>query len=129
MLDELVRCSRLGIGDYVLHPGSHPAGTDTAIKRIADALGELLDLTEGTGEATSPPVRVLLETTAGQGNQAGSTFEELRAIIDGIGNARGIGAADRIGVCVDTSHIFAAGYDIRTKAAYDKTMAHFAAAA
>jgi len=109
LLDELGRCAMLGVGDLVIHPGSHPSGPGEAIGYICDALNKAFDETRDVG------VRVLLETTAGAGNQAGRTFDELRRMIDLIEFPR------RIGVCVDTCHIFAAGYDIRTEAAYRKT--------
>ncbi len=109
LLDETRRCDMLGIADLVIHPGSHPAGPDTAIKLISEALNTLFDDTPELN------VRILLETTAGQGNQVGRSFEELRRIIELVRPRK------RIGVCVDTCHIFAAGYDIRTEAAYRKT--------
>jgi len=111
LLDELRRCHALGIGDLVIHPGSHPAGTETGIRLIADGLNRVLGETLDT--------RVLLETTAGQGTQVGAAFEELRAIIDLIEQQ------ERIGVCVDTCHVFAAGYDIRTEHAYCGTFELF----
>jgi len=111
LADEIRRCARLGIGDIVIHPGSHPAGIDTATRMIAAALSGVLDRTAGC------PVRVLLETTAGQGSQVGSTFEQLRALLD-IATPTA-----RLGVCVDTCHIFAAGYDIRTAPAWRDTTA------
>jgi len=109
LIDELRRCAALGIGDLVMHPGSHPAGPRAGIRTVAEGL------TAAFAETSGLPVRVLLETTAGQGNQIGSTFEELRAVI------RAVRPAGRVGVCVDTCHIFAAGYDIRTEPAYRST--------
>ena len=113
LLDELRRCHTLGIGDLVMHPGSHPAGTQTGIRLIADGLNRIL------GETRETRVRVLLETTAGQGTQVGGSLDELRAVIDLIERQ------ERIGVCVDTCHIFAGGYDIRTDAACRRTFALF----
>lgn len=113
LLDELNRCDMLGIGDLVIHPGSHPSGPGEAIGYICDALNEAFEKTPDI------KVRILLETTAGAGNQAGRTFDELRRMIDLIRFPK------RIGVCVDTCHIFAAGYDIRTEAAYRKTFDEF----
>jgi len=107
LLDELRRCQALGIGDLVMHPGSHPAGTDTGIRLIADGLNRIMAETRDT--------RILLETTSGAGTQVGGRFEELRAVIDLIEQR------ERVGVCVDTCHVFAAGYDIRTEHAYRST--------
>ena len=113
LLDELNRCDVLGIGDLVIHPGSHPSGPGEAIGYICDALNKAFDKTPDI------KVRILLETAAGAGNHAGRTFDELRRMIDLIQFPK------RIGVCVDTCHIFAAGYDIRTEAAYRKTFDEF----
>jgi len=115
LVDELRRCAMLGVRDHIIHPGSHPGGPGTAVPMIGDALNRAFDATPGLS------VRVLLETTAGMGNSVGRTFAELRSIIDLI-ESRG-----RIGVCVDTCHIFAAGYDIRTEAAYEATIAELLA--
>lgn len=115
LLDELRRCHALGIRDLVMHPGSNPAGRELAIEMIADGLNSIFAKTAKLG------VRVLLETTAGQGSQVGGSFAELRAIIDRIKCSD----SERIGVCVDTCHVFAAGYDIRTEAAYRSTFDEF----
>jgi len=113
LLDEIRRCRMLGIVDLVIHPGSHPAGAGEAIKLICESLNRIFD------ETADARVRVLLETTAGQGRQVGRRFEELRRMIDLIE------LPERIGVCVDTCHIFAAGYDVRTAAGYRKTFDEF----
>jgi len=113
LLDEVRRCRMLGIGDLVIHPGSHPRGPAEAIRLICESLNRLFESTPATG------VRILLETTAGQGRQVGRSFDELRRMIDRIEFPR------RIGVCIDTCHIFAAGYDIRTRPAYNKTFDEF----
>jgi len=113
LLDEVRRCRMLGVGDLVIHPGSHPAGRDEAIRLICESLNKLFQSTPDAG------VRILLETTAGQGSQVGRSFEELRRIIDLIEFPK------RVGVCVDTCHIFAAGYDIRTPSGYEKTFEEF----
>jgi len=108
MADDLGRCDRLGIEHLVIHPGTcedEEAGTE----RIATAVCELL----GQGGR----VRLLLETTAGQGSSVGWRFEHLAEII------RRCGRPGRLGVCIDTAHIFAAGYDIRRRKAYEATMA------
>ncbi|HUW81739.1 MAG TPA: deoxyribonuclease IV [Phycisphaerae bacterium] len=109
--DELVRCERLGIRDLIVHPGAHGGrGVLAGIARVTAALNELFDRTPGA------PVRILLETTAGQGNAIGHEFEQLAEIIGGVGNRR------RVGVCIDTAHVFAAGYDLRTLNGYAGTI-------
>lgn len=107
LTDELLRCERLGIPYLVFHPGS--AGEQPvprALRRVADALNRILDVHP---RLTPMP---LLETTAGQGRTLGRSFEELADIIGAVEQAH------RVGVCVDTCHVFAAGYDIRTAAGY-----------
>ena len=104
------RCAVLGIPYLVLHPGSHRgAGIDQGIGTIAATLNSLFEKTQGDS------VSILLEITAGQGNTIGSTFEELAGIIDLVEDR------SRVGVCFDTCHAFAAGYDIRTKKTYTST--------
>jgi deoxyribonuclease-4 len=99
MGDDLVRLEAMHLPLYNLHPGSHVGqGTAIGIEKTAALLNTLLD---GRFSGT-----VLLETMAGQGSEIGGTFEELRAIIDRVA------ANDRVGVCLDTCHVFAAGYDI-----------------
>jgi deoxyribonuclease-4 len=101
--DELERCAALGIPYLVTHPGAHVgSGEDTGLSREADALNRLFEA--GTGGATM----VLLETTAGQGTCLGYRFEHLATLIELVGHD------ERIGICVDTCHLLAAGYDIRT---------------
>lgn len=110
---ELERCNLLGIPSAVLHPGSHGGdGIDVGLRRVVAALDQVLDEHDGD-------TMVLLETTAGQGTGMGATFEELGYIL---ANCR---HGDRLGVCLDTCHIFAAGYDIRSAEGYDTTMARF----
>ena len=112
--DELETCGRLGIKKVVMHPGSHLADTpENGLARVSGAFDQLF------GEVPQFMGRVLLETTAGQGTNLGRTFEELRAIIDGSRHP------ERFGVCFDTCHTFAAGYDIATEAGYQDTMAQF----
>lgn len=114
---EMIRSARLGLPFVVLHPGNYVNGSpEIGMKRIVDGCCRILDRTP----ADSP--RLLLETTAGQGTGIGHTFEELAELL------AGIDAPERTGVCLDTCHIFAAGYDIRTPEAYGKTMAAFDAA-
>jgi deoxyribonuclease-4 len=111
-VDELTRCERLGIAHLVTHPGSHVgAGESYGLRRIARALNEIHRRARGLR------VQTLLETTAGQGTSLGHRFEHLAAII-----AR-IREGERLGVCVDTCHVFAAGYDLVTTEGYEATMA------
>lgn len=105
--DELERAEALGLRCVVIHPGSH-LGTGSAAgrARASAAVGEALRRTRGYR------VRIALENTAGAGGVLGRTFAELGALLDAAGRPR------RLGVCVDTCHLFAAGYDIRTPAGY-----------
>lgn len=97
--DDLMRMERLPGNYYNFHPGSHTGqGTDEGIRLIADALNGVLPKIQHT--------MVLLETMAGKGTEVGRSFEELRAIIDCVE------CSDKIGVCLDTCHVFDAGYDI-----------------
>ena len=98
LCDDLRRMAALPGNYYNFHPGSHVGqGTDIGIAQIADALKRAL--------APGYPVTVLLETMAGKGSEIGGRFEELKAIMDGVGD-------DSIGVCLDTCHVHDAGYDI-----------------
>ena len=104
---ELDRCEMLGIPCLVVHPGSHKgAGERAGIERIAKGLDGLLRARR------RQKVTVLLETTAGQGHCVGHRFEHLGKIMAAMRSAR------RVGVCVDTCHVFAAGYDIRSPGGY-----------
>ena len=108
MIDELDRAERLGIHAVVLHPGAHlGAGPDKGLDQIARSLDQV--------HAAIPNHRVvtLLETAAGQGSCLGCTFEELGQVIALVDDKR------RVGICIDTCHVFAAGYDIRTRAGYE----------
>ena len=112
---ELIRATALKIPYCVLHPGAHTDGKmDSGIQKIADTLNDIFAQTSGKS------TRLLLETTAGQGTSIGHTFEQLARIIEKIENR------NRVGICLDTCHIFAAGYDIRTEAAYLQTIDIFA---
>ncbi len=114
---ELIRSDKLQIPYVVLHPGSHKGDGEAAgIERIISRLNAVFSETKNAGP------RLLLETTAGQGACIGHRFEHLAAIMRGVENP------DRIGICLDTCHIFAAGYDISTPAGYRETMAAFDAA-
>jgi deoxyribonuclease-4 len=104
---ELDRAERLGIPYLVTHPGSHVgAGEADGIARVAEALNLLHDA------RPRHRVRVLLETTAGQGTSLGYRFEQLAAIVEQVK------AAEHIGICLDTCHLFAAGYDLRSVRGY-----------
>ena len=111
---ELVRSAMLDIPYVVLHPGSHMGSGETAgIRRIAESINRIF------AKLSDLKIHLLLETTAGQGSSVGQTFEQLAAIVDQVEKK------EAMGFCLDTSHIFAAGYDIRTRSAYQKTMAAF----
>ena len=98
LADDLRRMAALPGNFYNFHPGSHVGqGMETGISQIVDALKQAL--------APGYPVTVLLETMAGKGSEVGGKFEELKAIIDGVGS-------DNVGVCLDSCHIFDGGYDI-----------------
>jgi deoxyribonuclease-4 len=108
---ELVRSSQLSIPYVIMHPGSHMGtGEDEGLRRIAQGINTIFDHTPDIA------CRLLLETTAGQGSNLGYTFEQLAHISDMVE------AKERIGFCLDTCHVFAAGYDLRTKTAYQETM-------
>jgi deoxyribonuclease-4 len=111
LVDELDRAERLGIHAVVLHPGAHMgAGAEEGIDQIARSLDHV--------HATIPHHKVvtLLETSAGQGSCIGCSFDELGKILERVDDR------SRVGVCVDTCHIFASGYDIRTRAGYERTI-------
>lgn len=107
--DELERCERLGIQYLVLHPGANP-DLDRGISLIAEGLDHGLRAVPGE-------VQVLLEITAGQGNSIGHRFEHLARIIE---KTR---AADRVAICLDTCHLYMAGYDIGSRDGYKRTLA------
>ncbi len=112
-VDELQRCEMLNIPLVVMHPGSHGGdGVKAGLSRFIKNLDEAFSQADNQ-------VMLLLENTAGQGTGLGSQFEELAAIIEGSQHS------DRLGVCIDTCHTFAAGYDIRTKKTYQATMEEF----
>ena len=111
MVDEVQRADALGVPFIVMHPGSHlGAGEVVGLRKVAGSLDEIF---RATARST---VKIALETTAGQGTNLGYRFEHLAEII---AQSR---FPDRLAVCVDTCHIFAAGYDIRTPRGYGKTM-------
>ena len=107
---ELERCGILKIPYLVTHLGSHlGAGRERGLKRIIQAINEAYD-------STSSEVMLLLENTAGMRNSIGSTFEEIKYIIDNLKSP------DLVGVCFDTAHAYAAGYDLRTRRAVEETI-------
>ena len=108
--DELNRCEKLGIPLLVMHPGAHTgSGSEAGIQRVAAGLDRLFE--QGVGG----DVLVLLETTAGQGSCLGGSFEELARLIELLRHP------ERAAICVDTCHVFAAGYDIATEEGYHTT--------
>ena len=125
-IDELDRCAQLGLDRLNFHPGSHLAKVskkdkenrevmqpieDVCLDTIAESINIALDKTSG--------VSAVIENTAGQGSNLGWRFEHLAHIIDKVEDK------SRIGICIDTCHMFTAGYDIRTREAYDKTWGDF----
>lgn len=111
---ELERCEALGVGWLVLHPGSHVgSGEEAGLARVARGLGEV--------HAATPGLRaqILLENTAGQGTNLGYSFEHLAWLIEQTPEG------ERLGVCFDTCHAFAAGYELRTSEGYGATLETF----
>ena len=108
---EMRRCHALGIPRLVFHPGAHMgAGEEAGLRLVAESLNHALDC--GRDLAVTP----LLEVTAGQGSYLGHRFEHLAAILDRLESP------GRVGVCLDTCHLLAAGYDIATPRGYARTM-------
>ena len=112
-LDELQRCEQLGINRINFHPGSHlkKIEIDACLDRIAESINIALDQTKG--------VTAVIENTAGQGTNLGHTFEQLAHIINKVEDKT------RVGVCIDTAHTLAAGYEIRTEESYKETFQSF----
>ncbi len=125
-IDELQRCAQLGLDRLNFHPGSHLEKVakkdkenreimqpieDKCLDTIAESINIALDATSG--------VSAVIENTAGQGSNLGWRFEQLAHIIDKVEDK------SRIGICIDTCHMFTAGYDIRTRESYDKTWGEF----
>ena len=111
---EIERAEALGLDFLVSHPGAHGGdGEDVGIARLIESLDVI------HAETAGAKVRVALETTAGQGTYLGGRFEQLARILGGVQEP------ERLAVCLDTCHVFAAGYDIRTPATYNDTMADF----
>ena len=114
LVDELTRAEQLGILGVVLHPGAHmDSGEAAGVACIIAGLDRAHEATAGYKTLT------LIETTAGQGSALGYRFEQLQAMLGGVRTP------ERVGICFDTCHVFAAGYDIRTPETYAATMADF----
>lgn len=113
-LDEMQRCEQLGLTMLNFHPGSHLKQMDTndCLDRIAESINLTLDETSS--------VKAVIENTAGQGSNLGYSFAQLRRIIDGVTDK------SRVGVCIDTCHAFAAGYDLSTPSGYEAVWQEFA---
>ncbi len=112
-LDEMRRCEQLGLTMLNFHPGSHlnKISIEDCLDRIAESINLTLDVTSG--------VKAVIENTAGQGSNLGFTFEQIRRIIDGVEDK------ERVGVCIDTCHATAAGYDLTTPEGYAETWRQF----
>lgn len=112
-IDEIKRCEQLGLDRLNFHPGSHlkEISEEECLEYISESMNEAL--------RQSSSVKLVIENTAGQGSNLGYKFEHLAYLIENSIDK------DRVGVCIDTCHMFVAGYDIRTKEAYEKTMQNF----
>jgi deoxyribonuclease-4 len=111
--EEVSRCGKLGVDYVVAHIGSHMGkGSMVGVRNVADACNEAL-------EANSNNTMILIENMAGQKNSVGARFEELRLILDGVRQK------ERVGVCFDTCHAFAAGFDLSNKDGVESTLELF----
>lgn len=112
-IDEMHRCELLGLDRLNFHPGSHLNGVSPTqcLAYVAEGINRALEATHG--------VTAVIENTAGQGTNMGYAFEHIAEIINGVEDK------SRVGVCIDTCHAFAAGYELHTKEGYEKTMAEF----
>jgi deoxyribonuclease-4 len=114
LIIELQRCEELGVSSLVLHPGAHVgAGEEVGLRRVAQALGQVHAATPGFS------AQILLETTAGQGTSLGYSFDHLAWLLSHTPEG------ERLGVCLDTCHVFAAGYELRTLEGYADTIETF----
>ncbi len=112
--DELDRCELLGVPYLNFHPGAHVGqGEEEGIKLVGESLNLIHEQTRGYR------VKSVIETTAGQGTSLGYRFEQMRSLIDVVEEQ------DRVAVCLDTCHVFAAGYDISTEEGYEDTFKEF----
>ncbi len=111
--DEMLRCQQLGLKLLNFHPGSHlnKISHSECLKRIAESINIALEATQG--------VTAVIENTAGQGSNMGHEFEQIAEIISQVDDK------SRVGVCIDTCHTFTAGYDLRTKEAFNQTFDKF----
>ena len=111
--DEMKRCEQLGLNRLNFHPGSHlnQISVDDCLDRIAESVNMALEKTNG--------VSAVIENTAGQGTNLGHTFEQIAHIIDKVDDK------SRVGVCLDTAHTLASGYEIRTREGFDDTFRKF----
>lgn len=111
--DEMERCEQLDLNRLNFHPGSHlnQISVEVCLDRIAESINMALDRTHG--------VTAVIENTAGQGTNLGHTFEQLAYIIDKVDDK------SRVGVCLDTAHMLAAGYEIRTRETFEETFRQF----
>ncbi|MEZ9594650.1 deoxyribonuclease IV [Shewanella sp. 10N.261.52.F9] len=107
--DEIKRCEQIGLSLLNFHPGSHlrKIPIDDCLTKISESINLALDCSSG--------VTAVIENTAGQGSNLGHSFEQLAQIIEGVEDK------SRVGICIDTCHLFAAGYDIRTQKACEQT--------
>lgn len=112
-IDEMNRCSQLGLTMLNFHPGSHlnAMPVDDCLALIADSINIALETTSG--------VKAVIESTAGQGSNLGYSFGQIAAIIDRVEDK------ERVGVCIDTCHTYAAGYDLGSEEGYKKTWDEF----
>ena len=112
-LDEMQRCEQLGLDRLNFHPGSHlkKISTEECLDRVAESINIALRATRG--------VTAVIENTAGQGSNVGFAFWQLKRIIDGVEDK------SRVGVCLDTCHSFAAGYDLSSELACERTFEEF----
>jgi deoxyribonuclease-4 len=112
-IEEMIRCEQLGLDRLNFHPGSHlkKISEEDCLKVIAESINIALDKTHG--------VIAVLENTAGQGTNVGYRFEHLRAIIDLVDDK------SRVGVCIDTQHAFASGYDLLSEDGFAEVWRHF----
>jgi deoxyribonuclease-4 len=112
LTDELERCEALGVGGLVLHPGAHMGeGVEVGIKQISTGIDQAHKRSQGF------KTRILLESTAGQGTSIGHEISQLGEIL------KRINEPERVGICLDTCHLFAAGYDLRDEGEYDRMVA------
>ena len=112
-LDEMRRCEALGLAMLNFHPGSTlgRATEEACLRRVAESVNRALEATAG--------VAAVIENTAGQGGTVGRNFEQIAFLVDAVEDK------SRVGVCLDTCHLFAAGYDLRTKASLEAVLGDF----